>query len=79
MTTSGRALSIAAMSLVAAARCSGVSWSAMRVQPGDSRDLPDVDDDTQEIDDFLHICVAEIERLHDGVFVLRGASRAYQG
>jgi len=41
-----------------------------RVDRRGLRDLPDVDDDAQEVDDFLDLGVAQIERLDDLLFVL---------
>ena len=75
MTTSGRALSIAAISRAAAAMCSGVSWSEIALIAVMPRDLPHVDDDAQQVDDFLEIGVAEIERLDDRLLVLAALGR----
>ena len=46
-----------------------------RVDRGHARDLPHVDDDAQQIDDFLHIGVAEIQGLDDRLFVLATLGR----
>ena len=70
MTTSGRALSIAAIRRAAAAMRSGVSLSEMALVAVIGRDLADVDDDAQQVDDFLHVRVAQVERLNDRFLVL---------
>ena len=74
MTTSGRALSIAASTRDAAAIPLGRVLHRERVRPGDGSDLAGVDDDAQQIDRFLEIGVAQIKR-PDDFFVLAAFRR----
>ena len=75
MTTSGRALSIALMMRA------GRGDPLRRVLDRDGvgrrqlRDPPRVDDDAQDVDRFLEIGVAQIERADDLVFVLAALGR----
>ncbi len=46
-----------------------------RVGRGDRRDLPDVDDDAEQVDDFLDVGVAQVERADDRLFVLAALGR----
>ena len=68
--TSGRALSIGGDQLGGRRDPLRRVLDRNRVGRGDRRHLADVDDDAQQIDRFLEVGVAEIERPHDRLFVL---------
>jgi hypothetical protein len=69
MMTSGRALSMAAISFVAAAIRSGRVLERDGVGRRDWGDLPDVDDDPEQVDNLFDVRVAQVKRLDDRLFV----------
>ena len=59
----------------AAAIRSGVSLIVMALVRGDRRDAPGVDDDAQQVDRFLEVGVAQVERADDLFLVLAPLGR----
>ena len=75
MTTSGRALSMAAISRAAAAIRSGVSLIVIALVAVIGEICRDVDDDAQQVDRFLEVGVAQIERADDLFLVFAALGR----